>query len=279
MAEHGGRYARVAEQLTKAGYAVYCGDLRGHGHTAATPGDLGYFADHDGFRVVLEDLHRIHERIAADHPGLPIYLLGHSMGSFFTQHYLFTYGAELAGAVLSGTSGGLAPLPQLGRIVAAAERARLGARGRSSLLHTLSLLGYNLGIKPRRSEHDWISSDPDEVDKYAADPLCGFVFTVQAWSDLYGGLIEMERPENVQRIPRSLPVYFFSGAADPVGRKTRGVRYVIDAYKKAGLTDISEHFYPGGRHEMLNERNRAEVFRDLIAWLDAAFARRKRPQS
>lgn len=276
MAEHAGRYARVAEQLTLAGYAVYAGDCRGHGQTAGTPGDLGYLADSNGFGHALDDLHRVHARIVEQHPGLPIYLFGHSMGSFLVRHYLFTYGESVAGAVLSGTSGGTGFQARLAGIVAVPERLRLGPRGRSVLLDWLLFGGFNRNFKPTRTEFDWLSRDTSEVDKYVADPLCGFAFTVQGWIDVLGGLIEMERAQNIRRVPRSLPLYLFSGDRDPVGQETRGVRSVTKAYRKAGLSDVTERFYPGGRHEMLNETNRAEVQRDLIGWLDAALARRSR---
>jgi alpha-beta hydrolase superfamily lysophospholipase len=276
MVEHAGRYARTAEQLTLAGYAVYAHDQRGHGKTALTPGDLGYLADSRGFEHLVADVHSLNRRIAVDHPGLPIFLLGHSMGSFVTQHYLFTHGDTLAGAVLSGTTFGGSLLAKAGDVLGKAERLRLGPRGRSTLLQRTSFWNFNAAFKPRRTEFDWLSRDLDEVDKYVADPLCGFDFTVQAWIDLFGGLIALNRKENLKRVPRSLPIYLFSGDQDPVSAQTRGVKSLIDAYRRVGLTDVTSRFYPDARHETLNEKNRAEVHRDLIAWLDAALARRAR---
>jgi alpha-beta hydrolase superfamily lysophospholipase len=276
MVEHAGRYARTAQYLTLAGYAVYAHDQRGHGKTALTPGDLGYLADRDGFHCLLTDLRCVNRRIALDHPGLPIFLLGHSMGSFLVQHYLFTYGDSIAGAALSGTTYGVGLTARAGRAIAKAERLRLGPRGRSALVGWMSFANFNAGFKPKRTAFDWLSRDRNEVDKYVADPLCGFDFAVQSWIDVYGGLIELERTANLKRVPRSLPIYLFSGDQDPVGAKTRGVRALIDAYRQAGLTDLTSHFYAGARHEIMNEENRAEVHRDLIAWLDAALARRAR---
>ncbi len=274
MAEHAGRYARTAEQLTAAGYTVYADDHRGHGRTALAPGDLGYLADHDGFARVSEDLYRLNRRITEDHPDLPLYLLGHSMGSLVTQRYLFTHGESIAGAILSGTGGGTAAAARAGLVIAKVERLRLGPRGRSALLQKLSFGSYNKRFQPARTAFDWLSRDAAEVDKYIADPLCGFDFTVQGWIDVLEGVVEIERAENIARVPFALPIYLFSGALDPVGRETVGVKWWIDAYARAGVKDVSQRFYPGGRHEMLNEENRDEVHRDLIAWLDAALARR-----
>jgi alpha-beta hydrolase superfamily lysophospholipase len=278
MVEHAGRYVRLAELLTAAGYAVYAADQRGHGQTALTLGDLGYFADRDGWRRILDDQHGVNRRIAADHPGLPIFLFGHSMGSFLAQHYLFTYGDSIAGAVLSSTNAGAAVKARVGQAIAKLERLRLGPRGKSPLLQR-AFSGFNRGFAPTRTEFDWLSRDASEVDKYVADPLCGFDFSVQGWIDLLDGLVEISRHENIGRVPRSLPLYLFSGERDPVGEETRGVLRLIDTYRRTGLTDLTQRFYPGGRHEMLNEENRAEVQRDLVAWLDAALARRARPHA
>lgn len=276
MIEHAGRYARTAEQLTLAGYAVYAHDQRGHGKTALTPGDFGYLADSDGFQHLLTDLHSVNRRIAVEQPGLPIYLLGHSMGSFLAQHYAFTYGDTLAGVALSGTTYGLGLGAKAARLIAKLERIRLGPRARSPLISWMSFANFNTPFKPNRTEFDWLSRDQNEVDKYIDDPLCGFGFTVQGWIDLYGALIELERPENLRRVPRWLPIYVFSGDQDPVSAQTRGAHSLIDAYRRAGLTDLTSHFYAGARHEILNETNRADVHRDLIAWLDAALARLSR---
>jgi alpha-beta hydrolase superfamily lysophospholipase len=276
MVEHTARYARFAEQLTAAGYAVYAADHRGHGQTAAASSDLGYFADHDGWRRLVDDLHCVNRRITADHPGSPIYLLGHSMGSFLAQTYAYTYGDSIAGLVLSGTGSGGDMLSRLAPWVAKLERQRLGPRAKSAPLKLLLLGAFNKRFEPKRTEFDWLSRDTREVDAYIADPLCGFDFTIQGWIDQLGGIVENAREENIRRVPRSLPIYLFSGELDPVGAETRGVRWLIDAYRRAGVTDVTHRFYPGGRHEMLNEENRAEVQRDVIGWLDAALARRLR---
>jgi alpha-beta hydrolase superfamily lysophospholipase len=132
---------------------------------------------------------------------------------------------------------------------------------------------YNFAFAPTRTEFDWLSRDQAEVDKYIADPLCGFALTVQGWLDVLRGMLQIERAEHMGRIPQNLPIYVFSGALDPVGGKGRGVRWLLEAYRRAGLRDVTHRLYPEGRHEMLNEINRDEVQRDLIDWLDSALAR------
>jgi alpha-beta hydrolase superfamily lysophospholipase len=274
MAEHSARYARVAAELTAAGYAVYVHDHRGHGQTAVAPGDYGYFADRDGWASVVNDLQKLRDRIAADHPNVPLFMMGHSMGSMVLRTYLIRHAAGLAGAVLSGTNAVGARLAAVGEALARGLRLTQGARGHSTLLTFLGFGGFNRRFNPTRTDFDWLSRDASEVDKYVADRLCGFPLTVQGWVDVYRGMVQIEASDALANIPKDLPIYVYSGERDPVGGEMRGVRTFIERLHKAGLTDVTSKFYPGGRHEMLNEENRAEVQRDLVSWLDAALARR-----
>lgn len=271
LAEHGARYEHVAEALTGAGYAVYADDHRGHGRTIQRDEDRGYFADEPGWVRVLDDLHRLNARAREDHPGVPAVLLGHSMGSFLTQQYLFTFPETIAGAVLSGSNGPAGMLADVGALVARVERMRLGRHGRSSLLHTMSFGAYNKPFEPARTEYDWLSRDPEQVDRYIADPECGWVATTQLWIDLLGGLRVIAKREHVARIPKSMPIHVFSGEKDPVGG-AKGVAALVELYERAGLTAVSSRVYDDGRHEMLNEINRDEVITDLVGWIDRTVA-------
>jgi alpha-beta hydrolase superfamily lysophospholipase len=273
LAEHAGRYARLAGALTAAGYAVYADDHRGHGRTARDAAALGFFAERDGWQRCLDDLWRLNRRIAADHPGLPIVLLGHSMGSFLAQHFISEHGDALAGVVLSASSGKPPPLAAIGRVVARLERLRLGPRGRSALIHALSFGAYNKAFAPARTPFDWLTRDAAEIDKYAADPLCGFPATVQLWIDLLDALPEIARPARQARIPKRLPILIISGARDSVSANTKQLQQLLAAYRAAGLERVSHRFYPEARHELFNELNREEVTRDLVAWLDGVIAR------
>lgn len=271
MAEHAGRYEHVARALTGAGYAVYAGDHRGHGKTASAD-ELGYFGPGDAWSRVVKDLAELIERERAEHPSRGIVLFGHSMGSFIAQQYLIDHSDRIVGAVLSGTSGDPGPLAAVGRVIARIERAVQGERGKSKIIDKMSFSQYNKAFAPNRTDFDWLSRDEAEVDKYIADPLCGFTCSATMWGQVLGGLAAIARPEAQARIRKDIPVYVFSGSEDPVGGRMDTVEQLLRAYRRAGLGRVSHRFYPGGRHEMVNETNRDEVIADLLGWLEAHVA-------
>ncbi|RBP05672.1 alpha-beta hydrolase superfamily lysophospholipase [Roseiarcus fermentans] len=264
LAEHSQRYARLAAALNQAGFAAYASDHRGHGPSAA-PGDLGHFADRDGWAIALGDLWTFNRLIAAEQPGAPLVFFGHSMGSFLGRGFVAAHSDALAGAVFSGSNGKPPALAALGRLIARIERLRLGRKGKSALLNQMMFGDFNKPFAPARTAVDWLSRDPAEVDKYVADPLCGFPFTTQLAVDLLDALAALARPESLAPIRKDLPIYVFSGEKDPVGANISGL---IDAMQAAGFTRLTTRIYPGARHETLNETNREEVTADLIAWLD-----------
>jgi len=265
VGEHGGRYARLAEALTSAGYAVHASDHRGHG-TSCPPADLGFFAERNGWRACLDDLHAVADEIRRRHGHIPQVFFGHSMGSFLGQTLLAERGDKFAAAVLSGSNGAPPAILALGKRVAAFENWRLGSRGKSPLVQRLLFGELNRPFKPARTEFDWLSRDEAEVDKYAQDPLCVFPVTNALALDLVEGLSTLASPALAARIPKDLPLYIFKGSRDSVAVNLQSL---LDVYRKAGLKRVTYKEYPDGRHEMLNETNRAEVTADLIAWLDA----------
>jgi alpha-beta hydrolase superfamily lysophospholipase len=262
LAEHSARYARLAETLTEAGFAAYAHDHRGHGPNCK-PDDLGFFAERNGWRLLLDDIDAVAARIAADYLSVPRAFLGHSMGSFLGQRYIAERGDSLAAAVLSGTAGPPPAILGLGKQVIAFERWRLGPRGKSPLVQALLFGEQNKPFRPARTPYDWLSRDEAEVDKYVADPLCGFPLTTGLAADLVAALADLASPQLAARVPKDLPIYIFSGSRDPVGVK---LDRLIDVYRAAGL-DVRATIYPDARHETLNETNRDEVTRDLVAWL------------
>ena len=268
MAEHAARYERFADALTKAGYAVYANDHRGHGKTAGTQENVGYFADENGWERVVNDMHALTGIIKKENPNKPFFLFGHSMGSFLSRHYAMLYTKELSGLVLSGTGGDPGAIGKVGLFIAKIEAKIRGRKAKSEIMNKLSFGAFNNAFKPNRTDYDWLSRDNAEVDKYVNDPWCGAVFKAGFFCDMLGGLAFINAKENIEKISKNLPIYLFSGAKDPVGANTKGVTQVYNSFKEMGISDVTLKFYADGRHESLNEINREEVFKDVIAWLD-----------
>lgn len=267
ISEHIGRYDETARFLVEHGFLVCGEDHLGHGRTV-TDGSYGFFAPENGWTLAARDVRALRKLEGARHPNLPYFLLGHSMGSFLTRTYLILWPGTVSGAVLMGTGQEPAPLVALGKRISALECRRLGPRGVSPLVHTLSLGAYNRRFRPSRTPSDWLSRDPAEVDAFLADPLCQSRPTVSLFRDMMGGLQLIARRDQLARMDPSVPVCFLSGQEDPVGGMGRGVEQVVRMFQDAGCRDLSLHLYPGARHELFHEQNRREVWADLLDWLE-----------
>lgn len=266
MAEHIERYDRMAKALNEKGFLVAGRNHRGHGKEAEI---LGYFADHDGWDAILNDAHQDSEILKRQYPGAPFILLGHSMGSFLAREYTLRFGKELDGLILSGTGFYPKTLCSSGRLL-----ARLAPKKKpANFVNGIAFAGNNKPFAPGRTGFEWLSRDEKEVDKYVADPLCGFCFTGAAFADFFGGLMALTDESRLKAMPKDLPVYFMSGDHDPVGQMGEGVQKVAEQFKNAGMKDVTVKLYKDARHELFNELNREEVTFDLISWLDRRLAR------
>ena len=272
VAEHVGRYDQAARFLASCGFLVCGGDHLGHGRTAKA-GEFGYFADKNGWDLVVRDVRRLRELAGEQHPGLPYFLLGHSMGSFLTRTYLIRWPGTVDGAILSGTGQEPAPLVAFGRAASEALCALRGPKYVSDLVYQLSLGAYNRKFRPNRTTGDWLSRDQALVDEGLRDPLCSFRPTVSMFRDMMAGLQFIGNGRNLKKMDPDTPVYFFSGDQDPVGSMGKGVKKVAGMFHRAGCRDVTVKLYPGGRHEMLHETNRQEVLDDLHSWLEGHMPR------
>ena len=271
MGEHARRYDATAQAFNEAGYIVYANDHRGHGATAG--GQYGYMGG-DGWNRVLADAYELNREIRASHPDTPVVLLGHSMGSMMSQQYITRYGASIDALALSGSPGFKDPmLGRLPSLIARFERWRLGPEAHSDLMQKMLFGGANKKFDgPGASGFEWLSRDGGEVVKYVEDEACGFVLTAGSLCDLFAGSADAQRPENLQNIPKTLPVYVFSGADDPVHSEEKDLMRMVEAYRSAGLTAVDYKVYPGGRHELFNDINANEVVSDLLAWMNRLFS-------
>lgn len=271
MAEHISRYSLFASFLVSKGFAVYGEDHRGHGLTAGSIDKCGYFADEQGWMKVVGDIRALYLLASEELKGLPVFLFGHSMGSFLTRHYLSLYGSELSGVVLSGTGSNPAAILVAAKIIAKTESLIKGKKHRSTILDNMSFGSFN---KPYLNENPegfgWLSRNKDEVKKYMDDPYCGFICTSGMFADLFNGLQIISNENCFKATSTKLPILLYSGKSDPVGGEdAKGVKYVADAYRKAGVEDLTLILKEEHRHECLNELENEKVFEDIYEWLAA----------
>lgn len=266
MAEHMDRYDAPAQALCQGGYLVVGHTHLGHGPKAEVQ---GHFADESGWERLLDDIHSLRQETEKAYPGVPYFLLGHSMGSFLVRCYLTEHGEGLRGAVLSGT-GWFGSGPVKAGLALTGLLCALGqGRKPAPLVDKLAFGGSNKHFAPNRTAFDWLSRDAAQVDRYIADPYCGFLFTAAGYRELFRGLDRLRHLDELKKMPKRLPVYFFGGDQDPVGAMGKGIPKVAEQFRQAGLRDVTVKLYPGGRHEMFNETNAQEVYADLLAWLHA----------
>jgi alpha-beta hydrolase superfamily lysophospholipase len=274
MAEHGLRYDRFARRLKGEGFEVWAADQRGHGRTAdpavndpGRGGFLGHCGDRDAHRRVVDDIEELNKKIRESSGGRPLFLMGHSWGSFLVQYNIEEFGGNLSGCILSGTRGPggfkIKAAPSLLKMIAALK----GCRNKSELAFALADKPYNKPFRPNRTRFDWLSRDEKEVDKYAADPKSGMRCSSGFYRDMALLLNRIHRPEQMERIRRDLPLYVFSGSADPVGDMGHSPTALVEAYRSLKIQDLEFVLYPDARHEPLNETNRDEVTGDIITWL------------
>ncbi len=276
MAEYSNRYARFALELCKAGYAVFISDHIGHGSSVTDKEMLGFFGE-NGEETFVEDLKTLSDIAKSEYPDLPFFMFGHGMGSLIARKYTAKYAYLLDGAVYSGTSGENLMLG-IGIHLANTLIKQNGEMYRSDVLDTMAFGAYNRKTK-KKTEYDWVSRDEAEVDKFIADELCGYKYTVSGMKALFMTLRQVSSRRWYNMVPLSLPIFLVSGSMDPIGDYGKGVNEVCKTLKKTGHRNVSMKLYEGARHEILNEINRDEVFADIIAWLDEKSEKNRKEMS
>lgn len=276
MVEYIKRYDEFAQFLCEKGFYVVGNDHLGHGKSVQSKSEYGFFDKKYGNACVLGDIHTLRRRTAKKYPEVPYFMLGHSMGSSLLRQYIQRYGNGLSGVVLMGVTAdhrkfSLLFIKRLCRLMAAVR----GWHYRSRMIDELVTGSFNKKFKPAATRADWITSDKEHLEAYVSDPLCSFIFTVNAYYCMMSGMLGMQKKENISMIPKGLPVLFVSGAEDPVGNFGKGVRKVCETYRSAGMQDVSLRLYEGDRHEILNETDRYRVYQDLYEWFEEKSDNRK----
>lgn len=269
MAEYVERYEEFAKFLTDRHCAVTGEDHLGHGKSVGPEGTYGYFCAQDAATVVVRDVHRLKKMTQAAYPDAPYFILGHSMGSFILRNYLCRYGSGITGAVVMGTGMQPGALVAASKALAAVIGVFAGPKKVSRFLDRAAFGQFNKKIPNPRTKSDWLTKETDRVDAYIADPLCGFIFTVNGFSTLAELISRIQKLENLEKIPKTLPVFMVSGSDDPVGEYGEGVRRAMRSMEEAGVKGIKLKLYEGDRHELLNETDREQVMKDVYDWMQS----------
>ncbi|MCR4895987.1 MAG: lysophospholipase [Lachnospiraceae bacterium] len=267
MAEYIDRYEDLAAFMTEKGWVVIGEDHLGHGKSIPVGGTPGYFCKVDPATVVVRDVHRLKKLTQEMYPGVPIVLLGHSMGSFIARNYISRYGTGIQAAIIMGT--GMQPrgLIKVSKAMVAVQKLFLGEKHVARALNNMGFGAYNKRIENPRTDFDWLSVNQKNVDKYMMDPLCGFVFTLNGFGTLFELIDRLYDKNNLAKVPNDLPLLYVSGAEDPVGDYGKAPGLAMESLKEMGVKDMTVKIYPGDRHEILNEDDKDTVKEDLYQWI------------
>ena len=268
VAEHIARYDAFARYLNDLGIAVVGHDHLGHGLSLPEGSTPVYFGEGNTWNTVVDDIYVLHQRIRLWYPDVPLYIMGHSMGSFLTRTYLIRYPGTVKAAVIMGTGWQPKAVIAGGMAVAKAVGAVVGENGTSDLVTNLAFGAYNKLFAPNRTSCDWLSADEGNVDAYMADPLCGADATVGLFRQMLSGIRFNQKLSNLRQMDPRIPVLFVAGEKDPVGDCGNGVRRTYQEFRRAGVQDCTLKLYPGLRHEILNEKaQQQQIFEDIGQWL------------
>ena len=267
MAEHIERYDEFARFLAEKGILVVGEDHLGHGRSVPEGGIYGYFCEEDAAGVLVRDVHRLKKIIQEQYPGILYLIMGHSMGSFITRNYLFNYGSGIGGAVIVGTGMQSKFTLMFARTVTAVQKVFCGSRHTGKFIDKASFGKFNDRFQPVRTAVDWLSRNEENVDRYIADPMCGFVFTLNGFAALFELIYNCYDEGKLEKMPKQLPILLVSGADDPVGNYGESVEKVYHSYQEHGMQNVQMKLYEKDRHELLNEIDREQVYGDIYRWI------------
>lgn len=266
MAEYIDRYDNFAKYMTEHGFNVIGHDHLGHGHSVSDEHDYGFFAEENGDKIIIEDMHSVTQYAREKWEELPNFILGHSMGSFCLRQYLTKYSNDVFGAIIMGTGWIPSAAALLGKTIATNTCKSKGSHTVNPLLIKLTLEPYNKPFAPARTNCDWLSRDEKQVDLYVNDKLCGFDFTAGAYKDFFTILEKIAKNRQLIGMRKSLPILITSGSVDPVGGK-KACEKLNAQYKRCGIDDVTLKLWENDRHEILNELDKSDVYQYIYNWL------------
>lgn len=267
MVEFIERYDEFARYLNSRGFLVVGHDHLGHGKSIFSKEDYGYFAEKHPNETVIADIYEVTKKIKAENEGVPYFLLGHSMGSFYARQYFAEHGEELDGIIIMGTGGQPAILARTGLALTFIMAKMKGWHYRSKLIDNMAFGGYNKRFEPARTSKDWLTKDETIVDTYISDERCQFIFTLNGYRSIFTALIKLSKKSYLERMPKSLPVLLISGKEDPVGNFGKSILKLEKRYQRLGIEAVTCRLYETDRHEILNELDRDTVYEEIGDWL------------
>lgn len=260
MAEHPRRYDDYATFLNNNGYNVYAIYHIGHGEFAKKLGHMGK----NEFDLCVSNINELVEKVSSI---APVFLLGHSMGSFMSQLYITRYN-NLKGVILSGSTKSNV-LFKAGSLVASLICAFSKDSSKPSpFLDKLSFGSYNNAFNNPKTKFDWLSNDEIKVQEYIDDPYCGYICSQYFFKNLTSGCAKMDNKKMLNKINKDLPIFILGGSKDPVSNNGKGLNDLNKQYQKLNIKDVNIKVYENGRHEMFNELNRQEVYADTLSFLN-----------
>ncbi len=268
MLEYIERYDDFATYLSENNYLVVGQDLLGHGDSVVKKSKRGFFAQKNGNRILLDDMYNLMKETKEENPELPYFHLGHSMGSYLLRQFITKHSEEISGAILVGTGFPPKTAIKFGLLLTNLLRKIKGDLYRSNLIDYISIGRFNSHYKNPITDVDWISRDEEVVREYVNDKKMDFIFTVNAYYYMYKSISYLYDIDKVEKVSKNLPIILMSGEKDPVGDFGKGVKQTYEILKSIGIKDVQIQLYPEARHEILNEINKEEVYRDILSWLN-----------
>ena len=267
VSEHIGRYDELAQFLASKGFVVAGEDHLGHGKSVTSPANQSHFGEHGGWELVVGDMRKLYERLREQYFSLPIFIFGHSMGSFLTRTYIIRYHDGPDGVIICGTGQQSSLKLNAGISLANGMIKKNGSAFKNQRLASLLFSAYNRHFKPNQTAFDWLTRDSAAIDEFLSDTNCGVVPSAALFRDMLTGIKYISSPKNLDRMNTDMPIYFISGDNDPIGDFGKGVLCTYNAFLKAGLSDVTLKLYHGARHDLPRETNKDEVFEDVLTWL------------
>ncbi len=274
-AEHIERYDDFARYLAQNGFLVIGNDHLGHGKSVKNKEEYGYFCEKDAVTVLVRDVHRLKKIVQQENPGIPFYILGHSMGSFILRNYLFRYGKGIDGAIICGTASFTKAKILSGKALLHFIGIFKGMNFHSKFFDKIVDSSNNARIVNARTPFDWLCTDEEIVNQYSNDDACGFVFTINGFLTLLQSVDNLNKKKYLALMPKSLPILFVAGTDDPIGNYTEGVKQAYRQFEKTGMTNLSLKFYDGFRHEILNEKDKLTVYQDIYDFINCLNEKQK----